>query len=158
MLEYLLAARQTYQAYQVTRKRNTCIEPSRKTNSIEDLATLCHTEEKTKLTKSTSITQQRNNLTWTPQSASACQQFHVVSWVVSTTSLLWDILVAIKCNVKWKSNGHTHEAEESYHLKIHRKLKSHEGSPRVTRVKHHPWIYIPLPLYEQGNFTLASPT
>ena len=57
----------------------------------------------------------------------------------------------------WKSNGRTQEVEESCQLKIHRKLNGHEGSPRVTRVKHHPCLYIPLPLYEQGLFTLAPP-
>lgn len=57
MLEELLAANRTYQEYQATRKRNTCIEPSSKTKAIEDPTTLCHVEEKTKHTKSTSITE-----------------------------------------------------------------------------------------------------
>lgn len=73
MLEYFPATRQTYQAYQEISKSNTCIQPLSKTKAIEDPATLCHVEEKTKLTKSTSITQYYTNLTWTPHSAKTCQ-------------------------------------------------------------------------------------
>lgn len=88
-------------------------------------------------------------------SAMSCQ---VVSWVVEATSPLWAIFVVTECNVKWNSNGHTQEVKDSCQLKSHRKLNGHEGSPRVTRVKHHPWLYIPLPFYQKGHFTLAPPT
>lgn len=87
-------------------------------------------------------------------SAVSCQ---VVLCVVKATSPLWAISVVTECNVKWNYNGCTHEVEESCHLKSHRKLNNHGGSPRVTRVKHQPWLYIPLPLYEQGLFTLDPP-
>ena len=50
----------------------------------------------------------------------------------------------------------TYEYEESCQLKSHRKLNIHEGSPGITRVKHHPWLYIPPSLYEEGLFHLGS--
>ena len=56
MLEDLLADGYTYQAYQATSRRNTCIEPSSKTKTVEEPTTLCHVEENTKHTKSKSIT------------------------------------------------------------------------------------------------------
>ena len=80
----------------------------------------------------------------------------VVSWVFLVTLLLWTILVVIKCNVKWNSNRHTYEVEESRQLKSHRKLNSHEGGPRVTRVNHHPWLYIPPHCMSKGIFDLGS--
>jgi len=77
MLEDFLATGWTYQAYQETSKRNTCMEPLSNTKTIEDPTTLFHEEEKTKHTKSTSITQLRSSVTRTPLLASTCQQCHV---------------------------------------------------------------------------------
>ena len=50
----------------------------------------------------------------------------------------------------------TQEYEESCKLKSHRKLNSHEGSQRVTRVKHHPLVIYTPSLYEQRTFHLGS--
>ena len=52
----------------------------------------------------------------------------------------------------------TCEYEESCQFKSHRKLNSHEGSSRVTKIKNHPWLYITPSLYEKGIFNLAPPT
>ena len=57
MLKDLLATGSTYQAYQETSERNTCIESSCKTETIEDPTTLFYADEKTQHTKITSITQ-----------------------------------------------------------------------------------------------------
>lgn len=56
MLEDLVVVGWAYQAHQVASERNTCVEPSRITKIIEDPATLCHVQEKTKHNKTTSIT------------------------------------------------------------------------------------------------------
>jgi len=57
MLEDLLATGRMYQENQATSERNISIEPSCNTKTINDPAKLCHTKEKKKNTKSTSITQ-----------------------------------------------------------------------------------------------------
>ena len=56
MLEDLLAAGQRYKAHRVASKRSACTEPSSKTKTIEDPATLSHAEVKTQHTERTSIT------------------------------------------------------------------------------------------------------
>lgn len=73
MLEDLLTTGWMYQAHQETSERNICIEPSCKTKTIEDPTTLSHANEKTKHTKSTSITQKWNILTRTPRLVTTCQ-------------------------------------------------------------------------------------
>lgn len=77
VLEDLLAARWMYQVYEGISKRNTCIEPSRNTKTIEDSITLCHVEENKNHTKSMSITQKHRKFTWTPQLTHTCPQCHV---------------------------------------------------------------------------------
>ena len=89
------------------------------------------------------------------KSAVSCR---VVSWVASATSLIWAILVVIKCTVMWKSKRCTYEIEESCQLKSHKKSNSHEGSQRVTRVSYPPWLYIPPHCMSKLLFNLAPPT
>jgi len=82
----------------------------------------------------------------------------VVSWVVLATSLIWARLVVIKCEVMSKPKRRTYDVEDSHQLKSHRKLNNHEGSPRVTRVKNHSWLYIPPHCMRKWIFTLDPPT
>jgi len=51
MLEDFIATGRTYKSHQVASERNTLIEPSCNTNTIEYLATSSHAEEKTKHTR-----------------------------------------------------------------------------------------------------------
>ena len=104
--------------------------------------------------KITSITQQQQQLdiaTIATQSMStmSCQ---VVSWVFKATSPLWAIFIVTECNVKWSMHPYAHNNSKSH---VGWKVM---GSWIVTRAKHHPWLYIPLPLYEQEIFTLATST
>ena len=88
-------------------------------------------------------------------SAMSCQ---VISWVVKghITTMSHEF-----CKSNVMKSGipiDTHEYEESCQLKSHRKLNNHEGRWRVTRVKHHSWLYIPPHCTSKQIFTLAPPT
>jgi len=93
------------------------------------LCTPCHVELKLWYTKSTFITQQHCNSTWTPPTAWTYQLYHVDSCHESSRPHhYYGPYCSIQCNVMWKSKRATCKVEESC------KSNSHEGSRIVTRV------------------------
>ena len=114
--------RRTHGACQVQAKEKHACATTSEHQYHRRLCTPCHAEVKLWYTKSTLITQQHYNSTWTPPSTWTYQHC-LVKWCYESSwpHRYYGPYCCNQCNVMWKSKRPT------CNLKSHVKLKGHES-------------------------------